>query len=455
MEPATIADTGSTYRSSDVSNGGRDPTQDPTHNHLVQSVPLSTKALALLQASKAETGFDSYCAYLDFHSTADPQLEELSSALKSRTEDDAGPRRTYPQAKWTGSVLNVSKSRSSVVSHINQRDKLGTDIIEALCSPPEAACLQIVLWNISHVDDIKSQSNLVDFLGLRYQLDPLIFRAILNVVHPINREGSRRSRLDRRRPTHMRVGNAVATFCSSVHQKDGLPVVLIVGSFDQSSYVLQQEDSADRFGPCPPFSRSPIPSTIDEAIPSMGIYRYYPRLLLSLLEQYHEVQENDICLPSICVLPLLHLNLFKLRCHGRLLREWFDMNREDSNRSLEERVNDELSHTRTKLRLQIVDAENDWCRFVKYMNTHFHHSFSTMPFCQDYKDELKEDMVEADRLEGQVRDFMQLQVGSLSLQESRNSIELSNRQMEENKRGEEHQTLSGATLLILDCSQNL
>lgn len=436
MEPATIPNTGSTYRSSDASDGGRDPTH-PAQNHLVQSVPLSPEALALLQASKAETGFDGYCAYLDFHGTADPQLKELSSVLKSRIDR---PRRTYPQAKWIGSVLNVSKSRSSLVDQIHQLDELGTEIIEALCHPPETACLQIVLWNISHRDDIRSQGNLVDFLGLRYKLDPFIFKAILHLVGSIGSGGSQRSRLDRYKPTHMRVGNAIATFCSSVNQRDCLPVVLIVGPFDESSYGLQEEDSADQFGPCPPFNRSPIPNTIEEALPSSGIYRYYPRLLISSLEQYHNVREDDIHLPSICVLPLLYLNLFEFRCRGRHLRETFDRILHTLDSSIEEGTDYyTLSFGRTRLRLHMVDAENDWCRFVKYMSTHLHHGFSTMPFRQDYEDELKEYMAEADRLESQVRDYMQLQVGSLSLQESRNSIELSNRQMEENKRGEEHQ----------------
>ncbi len=162
MEPTTSPNTGSSSRSSHISLAGRDPVHDSTQNQRVQPVPLSTEALALLQASKAETGFDSYCAYLDFHAPADPQLRELSSALKG------WPRRTYPLSKWIGSVLSVSKSRDSLVGQIHQVDELGTEIIETLCCPPETAFLQVVLWNLSFPNDIRSQGNLIDYLGLRY-----------------------------------------------------------------------------------------------------------------------------------------------------------------------------------------------------------------------------------------------------------------------------------------------
>lgn len=42
---------------------------------------------------------------------------------------------------------------------------------------------------------------------------------------------------------------------------------------------------------------------------------------------------------------------------------------------------------------------------------------------------------EARRLESEMRDHLQLQVGNLSLEESRKSIELSNFQVQEGKRG--------------------
>lgn len=376
MEHATIPNTGSNSRSSHVSCDGRDPAHGSTRNLHVQPVPLSTEALALLQASKAETGFDSYCAYLDFHAPADPGLRRLSSALKG------WPHRTYPEAKWIGSVLNVSKSRSSLVNQIHQVDDFGTEIIEALCCPPETACLQIVLWNISSINDLRSHRNLVDFLGLRYRLDPLIFNSILYVFKSSSTGAPKRSRLDRYKPTHMRVGSAIATFCLSPDQNDSLPVVLIVGPFDDSAFGRQQKDSADQFGPCPPFSRAPIPNTIHEAIPSQGIYRYYPRLLLSSLEQYHDVHGNDIYLPLTCVLPLLHLNLFLLRYLSLSLREAFDR----ANPTIydgvqeEERWHTDVSFCRTRLRLGIVDAEDDWCGFVKYMSAHLPHGFLEKAF---------------------------------------------------------------------------
>ncbi len=52
------------------------------------------------------------------------------------------------------------------------------------------------------------------------------------------------------------------------------------------------------------------------------------------------------------------------------------------------------------------------------------------------EDELRQARLEASRLETEIRDFLQLQTGELALQESRKSIELSNSQIEEAKRGQ-------------------
>ena len=52
------------------------------------------------------------------------------------------------------------------------------------------------------------------------------------------------------------------------------------------------------------------------------------------------------------------------------------------------------------------------------------------------EEDLIETRQEASRLEAEVRDWLQLQVGEWALQESKKSIELSNRQIEEGKRGQ-------------------
>lgn len=405
-------------------------------SHLLpdQPIPLSSKALALLQASRAATGFDSYCAYLDYHGEDSPQLKTLSAALKNGVEPNARRRWLYGLPTWSGSVLSISKCRTDPVTQDHQLSKQGTEIIETLCHPPENACLQIVLWNILYKDDIRSQDDLVDFLGLRYRLDPRIFEALLDVAYLADAPTTQRYRLDRYKPTHLRAGNTIVAFCSARNDHDALPVVLIMGPLDKT-YGLQEEDSTDQFGACPPLSPS-RDLGIDDLIPSVGTYRYYLQLLTPLLEQYHEVKQDDIDLPSICVLPLLQLSLFALRCDGRFLRELFDSRRDmvSDDRPGQEAQDDSLNNFRTRLRMRIVDAENDWYRFVKHMNTHFRQSFLAMSCYQDYEDELKKDVAEADRLESQVRDYMQIQVARLSLQESRNSIEMSNRQMEESKR---------------------
>ncbi|CAD6592077.1 MAG: hypothetical protein ASARMPRED_005971 [Alectoria sarmentosa] len=56
------------------------------------------------------------------------------------------------------------------------------------------------------------------------------------------------------------------------------------------------------------------------------------------------------------------------------------------------------------------------------------------PFIE-IEDQLQQAHLEAHRLENEIRDYLQLQIGELALQESRKSIELSGSQIEEAKRG--------------------
>ncbi|KAL8717484.1 MAG: hypothetical protein Q9225_005277 [Loekoesia sp. 1 TL-2023] len=426
MDSATNPNTGRGSQDSDIISGENDPARS-----IPNKLPaLSTEALASLQASKKETGFDSYRTYLEFHRAAYPRLERLSAYL------DARPHHKHRQLGWAGSVLNVSKSRSVLVDPIHQLSEGGTEIIEALCHPPENAGLQIVLWNISRTDDFWTQEDLFDYLGLRFRLDLRIFNAILYCMQQSETRGSQLGMLDCYEPTYVRVGSVIATVRYSRHLSNTLPIVLIAGPFDQGSYTLLVENGADRYGPCPPFSQSTALGTLYDAIPSSGIYQYYRQLLMIMLERYHRIEDDSFYLPFLCVLPLFQLNLLKVRSDGHLLRVVFDEHSDQRRRvPLEDDYcDDSLQQFRSRLRLRMVDAEDDWRRFVTYMRKRIHRGSSATPFCQDYEDELGETIAEASRLESQVRDYMQLYAGRLGLKESRNSIELSNRQIEEAQR---------------------
>ncbi|KAL8826501.1 MAG: hypothetical protein Q9170_007377 [Blastenia crenularia] len=446
MKPTTVPETGpisskpeslgvdENYRSKSIHDGN--------HN-------LSAEAQTALQVCRAETGFDSYTAYLDFHGTNDAALSKLSARLKNVNEQTAAS----PSA-WIGSVLNVSDTQRVSVNQIDQFGNSGTEIIGALSHPPEDTRVQVLLWNISRVDDFGLQKPLVDFLGLRFRLDPQIFVAILNAVG--NRDSQRR-RLDRQDHTHVKVGHVIACGCYLGNQRDGLPVVIIAGSFNESAWTILLDDASGQLRPCPSFSHSTVPELYSEAIPCEGINRYYRQMLLPLLERQHDCEGYSTCLPLLCILPLLQLDLVVARSDGCFLRQLFDVRQPMLHGDMIDDDNDDdtLHQVRTRLRSRIADMEDGWCRYVKYVERRFHCSPLAVPICQVYEQELKQAIAEANRLESQVRDNMQLQAGRLALRESRKSIEMSNRQIEESKRGKIPPPSSNVLVLIRSDSENL
>ena len=169
------------------------PQSEPSRNdgNILPFSSLSSKAQASLQSCREETDFDSYYAFLRFHSSKDgdefwtpadedKELGYLSDDLFRcqnpttwlRTPSDLGSR-----------VLNISKdckvSMSAPHSDVHQ-----TNIIEALCDPKDAQ-LQIAVWSLSSREHMMAQTDLIDYLGLHFSLDPRYFMAVRNLIREV------------------------------------------------------------------------------------------------------------------------------------------------------------------------------------------------------------------------------------------------------------------------------
>lgn len=70
------------------------------------------------------------------------------------------------------------------------------------------------------------------------------------------------------------------------------------------------------------------------------------------------------------------------------------------------------------------------------MRSRFNGDSCGKPCYHDTAEEVKDLVQEASRLEGQIRDYLQLRTGELALEESKKSIEVSNQQLQEGKRGQ-------------------
>ncbi|KAI4184921.1 MAG: hypothetical protein LQ346_006022 [Caloplaca aetnensis] len=387
-----------------------------------ESSSLSPKARAAMQACRARTGFDSYNAYLHFHNVTTWALDAICGPLRPLTEPRVEPLDTNRELRQEDSfVLNVSKDwELSVDPHC---DESGTDIIEAISHRPENARLQIILWNIQRTDLSRSRESLVDFIGLRFGLDPHIFRALGAFPRPWDFYGI----LDRYKRTYVKIGSHIATVCHSKDDNNEKPVMLIAGI---PNYRL-----GDQLDPCPPFDHS---SSSDKQLDSMritGYYSFYLQALNSFLERYktHQADPNDLLLLGL--LPLLQVFLLGTRVECAYLQAELNVSG-TPDYTTPNRKQPILDRNRANVRRCIVDMEDGWSSVVTYTRLRFGWNASRRAISQDFEeDEMKPIADEAKRWESAGRDHLQLEVSKASLEESKKSIEVSNQQIAEGKRG--------------------
>ncbi len=281
---------------------------------------LSQKAQAVMQACRARTGFDSYHAYLNFHGEYKSALKTLCGTLRPLEGVAAEELDTAREIKQKDSlVLNISKDWQVSVDDLH-RDERGTDIIEAVCHPPEDAQLQIIMWDTvyysprdstSHrsLPDDKSRESLVDFLGLHFGLDPLLFLAIDAVQNGLKYKHM--DLLDRYEPSHAKERNCIATICHSKDSSNDIPVMLIAGwYFPEPAY---------HFAPCPPFYRSQLNS-----MQEIKSDKLYPQALHRLLQRYKTTQADFNDLLFLCCLPPLQHRINETRIWCGTMRHTFD-----------------------------------------------------------------------------------------------------------------------------------
>ena len=100
-----------------------------------------------------------------------------------------------------------------------------------------------------------------------------------------------------------------------------------------------------------------------------------------------------------------------------------------------EKVNQDLNFQCFELRRTLEDAEDNISGIITYLSHKSDPAWPQEPSYISMNADLKRLIEEARRVEAEARDYMQLQAGKLALEESRRSIELSNVQIRESKRG--------------------
>lgn len=390
-----------------------------------EAAQSSTSILGILESARERTGFDSYHAYLRFHNEDTTAFAQLCGPLRPLT--DSGAETILPNSyQGYSAVLNLSEAGQLSIDegHCYQEEGFipGTDMVEALCFPPVGTRLQIAIWNASESGDCEVFG---DLIGLHYRLDPVVLRAI-----DVSRAGVgfRHQRvLDRFAVTHAKVGQVVATLLHPLKDTNSLPLVLIAGPLSTPPPDIGWLTGA-LFKKCPPFNKS---STDDKKAvfpaPLRDQYNFYPKQLDQLLSTYYDTQTSIAECTLLCLLPLLHLSIVKVRHYLSVTRH--DFEHPAVSRS------EKMYNDRALLRTMINDLESDWWSIERYMKSCFRRELTEMRCYHDANSDVKDIVEEASHLESQVREHLQLQNGIKALEESKKSIEVSNQQIQEGKRG--------------------
>lgn len=408
---------------------------------------------------KAETGFSSYNEYVKSLVNSEQHFGVLIDHLNYTF--------TYAYNWGEVLVLDVQKDGSMVTSfddaderskhkHLGsfpdlQASKVGiarkisTRLLKNLRSPQEDIPARIVLWSIPRGK--KPHHSIINALGLGLDVDPSFFEHLNQLL--VNSDT-----LALTRSHEMMIGDSIVTVARDYRcERHAPPVLVIAGCIDlHSSFSSKDRELDEQYhwifdkivneeisGGTSVF-RSTINKRSPNSLESMSS-NYYLKLLGKYFHKKSYVGLEDDTSLLIAVLPLLRLEILRLRCQCSFIATALrDLQHDIENPGL-------LTVVKKETRYTILDKYRFWLRWrlenLQQSIDHFlcfarsqnaENLFETKIWLRE-DTEIRKGLAMARNIELEVRDYMQLQIGNLSIAESRKSIQLSNQQMNEARRG--------------------
>ena len=408
---------------------------------------------------EAETGFSSYASFLEALPITRPQFIDHLLANMSKDgfdcifgeiqvlnilEDGGVSISMKVQGLYDDTVIPDS-GRNLILD--NDR-KNCTQLLRLLRSPPENTLARIVVWSVPL--DFSLHAGIVDAIGLGLKIKPAIFATLSSIVRQWNYPSSSRYTGS----DYVVIGNSVATVVRNYRSNENFPPVLFVAKVREIDFA---GFSRVRKGDCNNMVKEALTSEIHGSIslcyPASDIRSlkdlapessgYLDRLsnyvYLNILSKHFQKgagidAQNDGPLLN-AILPLLHLEVLYLHTQCELTqrallvaqRETSDLYKQQSYQVLDER--------RFGLRRMLEDLEKSKVRFVEFARLNTPAEWLEGQPWISQEEEIIETINDARAKEAEARDYMQLQIGNLSILESRKSIQLSSQQMREAKRG--------------------
>lgn len=419
------------------------------------SVSDSSHNNTLEQELQAETAFSSYLAYLDSLSSTNSIEKDVVNCLRALSVIDRGSdptnhcffmdvsRGRKANARFT-TQLGASSSRAT--SQDSRKAALST-LFKILRSHVEANDVRIVKW---YIDIFELDLQMVNIIGLELRLEAAFLMALLQKLDiPEARTPARETRFPY--PEHHIIGSTVATFI-----QNGIanaPMVLIAQTYHSRDHIVEGDCErvlelldieARRRSPNKVLitSKPTTYGTISELF-CQRYFSHYQNNLSILLE--HEPEAfNDRRFFYTATRPLFKLASLELQIEYRETLVWLstlrteniEMERGSADKS---RRRDEIYNItetqRYDLRRAYEDLDSSQQTLKSYNAINGDTDYLSKNTHNSTTAEVDRTIHHARRLEVEVRDYMQLVVGALSIAESRKSIELSTSQIRESQKG--------------------
>ena len=389
-----------------------------------------------------ETGFASCADYMRFYAYVRPDFVDRLGQYRAirkgqHSMRDDGTKFRTKRSNYELSIYDLSKQVDSAKCLRFRHDcDSGTELIRALRNPPRNVCVQIVFWSSSLASPLTPFSQeMADAVILGLKLDPQLLEDLEKFwegrddYHTIGFRNSHIQRL---------LGYGVIAILSQ-NFMDGsakaVPVLLVAAN--EKFYGERDSASATSFNGGgrrkPPFSSS---VTYTMGFSGASLYA-------KTVEEF--IAQSRITFPTEAVLllaagsPLLYNEASRVQKALLKVQDTYDelMSRKLDHSSLpgmaHKDILGDLDIQRLVLRRTIEKGENYARQFFRYLCLDIDVDWSKEPSYVSIEADWKSLIEEARRLETEVRDYMQIQVGNLSLEESRRSIELSNVQIRESQ----------------------
>ena len=426
--------------SSDVEDG--DPSQGTENSNQSQASDgsASSRDAKVWRDLEAETGFRTYTEYLEQYTQTRPQYLELLGSLKESSSA------TKPNIV---SIYDIQQHDSFPTSfNLRARCASGTKFLEILPQCPSNACAQLVIWPAIWGHRPLINHEMLDAVGLSLQVDPKVFESL---ILKCNERGD--EVIDLLQAWSLKCQSLSGKYITATITRQPLadredpikPVVLIVSESQNTFGNLLLDDSINRGlrnpKPYRPQSVGEFDITDHEAL---RWAHHYVAIANHYLEPFKDSIKSDATAILLSLLPLLYSsaeqirrqinvframyeNLVRYICIPPTVGRWsgpipantetIDMHRMTLRGAVEsfDRLRNNVSAA-ASLDLGSSSAEESQ-----------HKRLSAV------YDPL---VAEARRLESEVKDHLQLEAGRLAVEESRNSIKLTNMQIQEARRGE-------------------